>query len=197
MLGKVFIASIYSCNTLGIPGISKEAAEFADKHKINYEQLNTNSHLNADQIAKLQNEVCLEAEKLNVGGYWTSAKLRDWLISRQRYWGTPIPIVYCDKCGSQPVPKENLPVLLPTLSKLSQKGGTHLKDCPDWVNTICPNCHGPAVRETDTMDTFVDSSWYYLRYLDPHNSMEMFDVDKAKRMTPVDLYIGGKEHGRL
>lgn len=131
----------------------------------------------------------------NIGGYWTSAKLRDWLISRQRYWGTPIPIIHCDKCGVQPVPRSSLPVTLPKLSKVSKKGLSLLADCAEWANVACPQCGGTARRETDTMDTFVDSTWYYLRYLDPKYSEGMFDVKKAMKMTPVDLYIGGKEHG--
>lgn len=134
---------------------------------------------------------------MNVGGYWTSAKLRDWLISRQRYWGTPIPIINCKACGTCPVPKQDLPVTLPKIDSINKKGTSALLQNQEWLNTTCPKCKGPATRETDTMDTFVDSSWYYLRYLDPHNRDDMFSAEKAKAMTPVDLYIGGKEHGEI
>lgn len=149
------------------------------------------------EIKTKQNKICEKAKQLKVGGHWTSAKLRDWLISRQRYWGTPIPMVHCKNCGTCPVLRKDLPVKLPKLTSLSQKGKSHLSDCKEWINVNCPKCGGEAQRETDTMDTFVDSSWYYLRYLDPNNSKEMFDVEKAKKMVPVDLYIGGKEHGKF
>lgn len=132
---------------------------------------------------------------MNIGGYWTSAKLRNWLISRQRYWGTPIPIIHCKKCGVQPVPRPDLPVTLPNLPKLSKRGVSFLAECEEWLKVTCPKCGNSAKRETDTMDTFVDSSWYYLRYLDPKFNDDMFDPQKALKMTPVDLYIGGKEHG--
>lgn len=177
---------------VGIPGINEEAANFANNHNVNFETLQQYSQ---EQAAKITQEICDKARDLNVGGYWTSAKLRDWLISRQRYWGTPIPIIHCENCGAQPVPREALPVVLPKLSKLSQKGASQLAEIDNWVNCECPKCKGKARRETDTMDTFVDSSWYYLRYLDPDNKTKAFDEEKAKKMLPVDLYIGGKEHG--
>ena len=144
---------------------------------------------------KKRKQICERAEKLGIGGYWSSAKLRDWLISRQRYWGTPIPIIHCTCCGSQPVPRNQLPVILPELNNLSTRGNSQLGQCSEWLNTECPKCGAPSVRETDTMDTFVDSSWYYLRYLDPKNDKEIFDARKVKTLAPVDLYIGGKEHG--
>ncbi|XP_065571144.1 leucine--tRNA ligase, mitochondrial-like isoform X1 [Artemia franciscana] len=131
------------------------------------------------------------------GGYLTSSRLRDWLISRQRYWGTPIPAIHCNQCGVLPVPAEHLPVVLPDLSGFSKKGHSALKDCTEWLNTQCHNCGGPAVRETDTMDTFVDSSWYFIRYLDPKNSREIADKTLTDLSLPVDLYIGGKEHATL
>lgn len=123
--------------------------------------------------------------------------MRDWLISRQRYWGTPIPIIHCENCGVQPVPRKDLPVTLPKLSKVSEKGMSVLAECTEWVNVACPKCGNKARRETDTMDTFVDSTWYYLRYLDPKYSDDMFNVQKVMKLAPVDLYIGGKEHGAL
>ncbi|KAH6641470.1 hypothetical protein F5144DRAFT_545520 [Chaetomium tenue] len=126
-------------------------------------------------------------------------RLRDWLISRQRYWGTPIPIVHCDSCGAVPVPEEQLPVVLPEVDEhwAGKKAGNPLETQEDWVNTSCPKCSGPAKRDTDTMDTFVDSSWYYMRFIDAHNKHEPFSPEKAQSMLPVDLYIGGIEHAIL
>ena len=125
-------------------------------------------------------------------------RLRDWLVSRQRYWGTPIPIVHCEKCGAVPVPEDQLPVELPPLERPQEgESGNPLQNIQWWINTVCPNFGGSARRDTDTMDTFVDSSWYFLRFPDVENENELVSKDVAIRMLPVDSYLGGVEHAIL
>jgi leucyl-tRNA synthetase len=134
------------------------------------------------------------AAKNNFGEAATTYRLRDWGISRQRFWGAPIPIVYCDECGIVPEKEENLPVELPENAPFTGVGESPLARVPEFVNTVCPNCSKPARRETDTMDTFVDSSWYMFRYTDPHNAELPFAPEAAAYWTPVDQYIGGDDH---
>jgi leucyl-tRNA synthetase len=146
------------------------------------------------------------AEEHGFGKRTTTFRLKDWGVSRQRYWGTPIPMIYCDGCREQntgpnagivPVPENALPVLLPDNINITQEGGSPLAKVPEFVNTTCPKCGGPARRETDTMDTFVDSSWYFYRYTDSKNTSAPFDSAKANYWFPIDQYIGGVEHAIL
>ncbi|XP_055065892.2 leucine--tRNA ligase, mitochondrial [Misgurnus anguillicaudatus] len=190
---------------IGIPDSSKEDAELAQSLGVSWssvlktdedesQTLINSAEFTGQNRQEAFNSITQKAQERKVGGYLTSTKLRDWLISRQRYWGTPIPIIHCSSCGPVAVPEEDLPVMLPKIPSLTGKGASPLKMAQDWLRCQCPRCKGPAERETDTMDTFVDSSWYYFRYTDPHNLLRPFDRSQADHWMPVDVYIGGKEH---
>ncbi len=158
--------------------------------------------VNSAQFNDLPNDKGLEAiadhiEQKGFGHRTISYRLRDWLISRQRYWGAPIPMIYCDKCGLVPVPEKDLPVLLPPDAEFRPTGESPLKYVECFVNTSCPRCGGAGRRETDTMDTFMCSSWYFLRYASPGDSEAAFDPDKVKYWLPVDQYTGGAEHANM
>lgn len=175
---------------IGVPAKKDEDLEIAQKHGIRVE-----SSLPIEEFDEDQSWVLDKARQLGIGGeFKNSSKLKDWLVSRQRYWGTPIPIVHCDTCGAVPVKDEDLPVKLP---ELNGNIGQPLHQNEEWLKCSCPKCGNHARRESDTMDTFVDSSWYFLRYLDAQNPSELTNKNLAQSMMPVDIYIGGKEHAVL
>ena len=158
--------------------------------------------VNSGEFDGLTSEEAIEkmaawAEKKGIGRATVTYRLKDWLISRQRYWGTPIPVVYCEKDGMQPVPDDQLPILLPPDAPFTGEGGNPLEKVPAFVQTTCPKCGGKARRETDTMDTFVDSSWYFYRYLSPKKDDGPFDAATVSHWFPIDLYVGGIEHAIL
>jgi leucyl-tRNA synthetase len=150
--------------------------------------------LDSDEARRVLTE---EATRRGIGEGTIQYRLKDWGISRQRYWGTPIPVVYCEKCGVVAVPPDALPVVLPKVAGFSGRGDSPLAQIPEFVNTRCPDCDGPARRETDTMDTFVDSSWYFFRFCDPTNDALPFDPETVGYWGPVDFYSGGVEHAIL
>ncbi|MFA5892561.1 MAG: leucine--tRNA ligase [Candidatus Margulisiibacteriota bacterium] len=153
--------------------------------------------VNSGEFDGLTSSEALEKIGDKYGEWQVKYKLRDWLVSRQRYWGAPIPIIYCEKCGTVPVPEADLPVLLPTDVKFTGEGASPLTQSKAFLEAKCPDCGEVGRRETDTLDTFNCSSWYYFRYADPHNDKEPFSKDKAKQWLPVDQYIGGIEHAIL
>lgn len=177
-----------------IPGETVEEGPYISKEGV----MNINARfLEGLSPVDARNKVTEELKLISKGDFKTNYRLRDWLISRQRYWGAPIPMIHCDSCGIVPVPDEDLPVKLPHLDYIPSRGGSPLAQVEEFVNCECPECHKPAKRDTDTMDTFIDSSWYMFRFLDSKNSEVAFNKEIASKYMPVDQYIGGVEHAIL
>lgn len=177
-------------------GEDVQAADMTEAYVEPGKLINSGAYTGMDNVAAMEAIVEALGEK-EAGRKTVNYRLRDWLISRQRFWGAPIPIVYCDHCGTVAVPEDQLPVRLPEDVDFKPTGESPLNDAPDFVHTTCPKCGGPARRETDTMDTFVCSSWYFMRYTDAQNTTLPFAKDKADKWLPVDQYIGGVEHAIL
>ena len=182
--------------------IAKDGKEIKDMKEAYTEASGTminSGDWNGMESSKLKKEAPFLIEKMGIGRKTVNYKLRDWVFSRQRYWGEPIPIVHCPKCGAVPVPEEQLPVLLPDVESYqpTDTGESPLAAIDSWVNTTCPCCGGPAKRETNTMPQWAGSSWYFLRYVDVHNDKELVSREKADKYLPVDMYIGGVEHAVL
>ncbi len=205
-----YVLSTYGTGAvMAVPAHDERDFEFAAKFNLEIipviesetlPYMGDGKYINSDILNDLNNrdeakeKMISKLETLNKGKKSTSYKLRDWLVSRQRYWGAPIPIVYCDKCGTVPVPEEDLPVKLPYDVEFAPDGKSPLAKSEEFVNCTCPKCGGKAKRECDTLDTFVCSSWYYLRYPDAFNDKEPFNKKVVDKMLPVDVYIGGVEH---
>lgn len=198
---------IFNDCRIGIPCLFPKDASLATRFNLDYVNVFSTDNeqmilINSNEFNGLKKEEAFDmitkyARDHHFGGHLVSIKLKDWLISRQRYWGTPIPLVHCANCDIVPVHFEDLPVELPKVETSLGKSNALLSHLQDWHSVKCPKCGGPAQRETDTMDTFVDSSWYFLRYLDSKNDSLIFDPEIVSREMPVDLYIGGKEHATL
>lgn len=181
---------------LGVPLKSEIDLKLSEKYNLPVSEIQKHSSDNETMKEEIRRQIIAKAQEMKIGGdYKVSSKLKDWLISRQRYWGTPIPIIHCKSCGAVPVPEKDLPVKLP---ELKEDVGKPLCQNENWMKCECPQCGAPnAKRETDTMDTFVDSSWYFLRYLDANNQLDIAEQKIGKSFMPVDVYIGGKEHAVL
>ncbi|VIB31704.1 leucyl-tRNA ligase [Clostridioides difficile] len=186
---------------MAVPAHDERDRDFAEKYNLDIIDVITEDDkmINSEEFNGLDASEGFEGiidklEKEGRGKRTINYRLRDWLVSRQRYWGCPIPVVYCDECGIVPVKKEDLPVLLPTDVEFTGKGESPLTTSKQFMSTTCPHCGKPARREVDTMDTFVDSSWYFLRYVDSNNENEPFSKELVNRWHPVDQYIGGVEH---
>ncbi len=208
--GNFVIADYGSGMIMAVPAHDKRDFDFAKKYGIQIKEVIKGGNvkkepyvgngklINSEEFNGRDNHEAIKditkyLEKKKIGKHVVNYKLRDWLISRQRFWGTPIPVIYCRKCGVVPVPEKELPVKLPDDIKFSSERNP-LIDYKPFVETKCPKCRGDARRETDTMDTFVNSSWYFLRYADPKNDKKIFDTKKAEYWNPIDKYIGGAEH---
>lgn len=207
--GNFVVADYGAGMVMAVPAHDQRDFEFAKKYNIpikqviqgeitetraytEYGKLMNSNQFNDLETAQAKEKITAWLAEKNAGKKVLNFKLRDWGVSRQRYWGTPIPIIHCEKCGAVPVPESDLPITLPKDVKFGQ--GNPLATSESFINTTCPKCNSPAKRETDTMDTFVNSSWYYLRYTDPKNDKIIFDKEKANYWTPIDMYVGGAEH---
>ncbi len=186
---------------MAVPAHDERDREFAPKYDLEIipvidedNKMINSGDFNGMDASEAFDKIIEKIEEMNRGKKTVNYRLRDWLLSRQRYWGCPIPVVYCDTCGVVPEKKENLPVLLPTDVEFTGKGESPLTTSKEFMTTACPCCGKEARREVDTMDTFVDSSWYFLRYIDPKNTENIFDSEVVNKWMPVDQYIGGVEH---
>jgi leucyl-tRNA synthetase len=201
---------------MAVPGHDERDFEFAQKFNlpirrvisgrdgmpdelpfIEYGVLTDSMEFSGMTSEKARIEIVKKLEKEGKGEIKVNYRLRDWLVSRQRYWGAPIPIVYCDHCGTVPVPEEQLPVELPYDVEFTPDGESPLLKCESYINTVCPECGKPARRDPDTLDTFVCSSWYFLRYADNRNDKEAFNREWINKLLPVDKYVGGAEHASM
>ena len=189
---------------MGVPAHDERDMDFATKYKLPIVTVVTDDDVLIESgkysglaAADAMKAITEEAEERGIGEGTVQFRLKDWGISRQRYWGTPIPMIHCPVDGVVPVPDDQLPVTLPNITEFTGRGDSPLASVPDFVNVTCPKCGGPARRETDTMDTFVDSSWYFYRFADAHNDQMPFDPKKVAYWCPVDFYSGGVEHAIL
>ena len=213
-----YVLSTYGTGcVMAVPAHDQRDYEFATKYELpvnkviksenddKYENKAMTEHgklINSNQFDGLETnqakvKITEYLKKQNLGDFKTTYRLRDWLVSRQRYWGAPIPVVYCDECGVVPVPEKDLPVKLPYNVEFKPDGKSPLAKSEEFVNTVCPHCGAKAKRETDTLDTFVCSSWYQFRYADNKNSNKIFDTEWIDKMLPVDKYVGGPEHAAM
>ena len=207
--GNFVVADYGSGMVMAVPAHDQRDFDFAKKYGIEIKQVisgeiienrayvDEGELINSGEFNGVKNESAIDKitkhlEKKGIGRKQINFKLRDWSVARQRYWGTPIPLIHCDKCGVVPVPEKDLPVELP--KKVEFGKGNPLETNRDWLNVKCPKCSGKAKREINTLDTFVNSSWYFLRYCDPNNDDKIFDGKKVKYWLPMDCYIGGAEH---
>jgi leucyl-tRNA synthetase len=219
-VGNFVLAEYGTGAVMGVPAHDQRDFEFARKYNLpirivvrsnetppsvdamvgattNYGTLVDSAEWNRQEAPAVIGKMTAWAEARGIGQGEVQYRLKDWGISRQRYWGTPIPVIYCERCRVVGVPYEDLPVELPKVTELTGRGDSPLAQVPDFLNTTCPKCKGPARRETDTMDTFVDSSWYFYRFCDPQNDRQAFDPAAVKAWCPVDFYSGGVEHAIL
>ena len=207
-VGDYVIASYGTGAVMAVPAHDERDFAFATKYDLPITRVIEGGDLPFTEYGPLVNSgefdglkgddaklaIVKKLEESKNGSLKVNYRLRDWLVSRQRYWGVPIPVIHCDHCGVVPVPEKDLPVQLPYNVEFTPDGKSPLAKCDEFINTTCPKCGKPAKRDADTLDTFVCSSWYYLRYADPHNSEKPFDSEIVNKMLPVDMYVGGPEH---